>query len=137
MSCYKTARTINPRSAILLTYLGVNYKTMGQYDEAIECYEQAISLDSRNPLPRFQLGILLSLMGRDIEALEQLEALREESPREAHLYIQIGKIYAKLDQAENALKYYNISLDLNPKNQSDIKNLIEQLHGTPNFPIIP
>lgn len=76
-------------------------------------------------------------MDRNQEALEQLEALREESPKESHLYVQIGKIYAKLEQPHEALKYYNIALDLNPKGQSDIKNLIEQLHGTPNFPIIP
>lgn len=133
LQCYKAARTINPRSSILLTYLGVNFKALGQYQEAIECYNQALRLDSKNPLPRFQLAILLSTMNRDQEALTHLENLRQESPKEAHLYIQMGKIHAKLGHPERALKYYNDAQELNPKNTTEIKNLIEQLHGIPNF----
>jgi tetratricopeptide (TPR) repeat protein len=129
LQCYKAARLINPRSSILLTYIGVNYKAIGHYKEAIDCYELAIKLDRKNPLPRFQLGVLLSILDREEEALAQLEFLRHESPRESHLYIQIGKIYAKLGQSERALKYYNDAQELNPKASTEIKNLIEQLHG--------
>lgn len=129
LQSYKAARLINPRSSILLTYIGVNYKSIGHYKEAIDCYELAIKLDRKNPLPRFQLGVLLSILDRDDEALSQLEFLRHESPREAHLYIQIGKIYAKTGQTERALKFYNDAQELNPKASTEIKNLIEQLHG--------
>ena len=88
---------------------------MGHYTEAIECHEQAIKLDKRNPLPKFQLGVLLSFMNRDEEALSQLEELRKDSPKESHLWVQIGKIYAKMSQPERAIKFYNEAQELNPK----------------------
>ena len=128
LQSYRAAKNINPRSSILLTYLGVNYKALGQYQDAINAFKKAIEIDKRNPLPRFQLGVLLSVLDRDVEALEQLEDLRKESPKEAHLYIQIGKIHAKLGNFEKALKAYNDAHDLNPKNHSEIQSLIEQLH---------
>ncbi|OMJ87781.1 hypothetical protein SteCoe_10424 [Stentor coeruleus] len=137
LQCYKAARTINPNSSILLTYLGVNYKSLNNLSEAINCFESAIKLDKKNPLPRFQLGILLSQMNRDSDALRYLEGLCQENSKESHLYIQIGKIYAKLGHPEKALKFYNDAQELNPKNQNEIKNLIEQLHGNSSFPIIP
>ena len=133
LQCYKEARTINPNSSILLTYLGVNYKSLNNFPEAISCFEAAIKLDKKNPLPKFQLGILLSYMNRDREALKYLEALCQENSKESHLYIQIGKIYAKIGQSEKALKCYNDAQELNPKNQNEIKNLIEQLHGSSSF----
>lgn len=128
LQSYRAAKNINPRSSILLTYLGVNYRALNQYQEAINAFRKAIEIDKRNPLPRFQLGVLLSVLDRDDEALEQLEALRKESPKEAHLYIQIGKIQAKLGNCDKALKAYNDAHDLNPKNHSEIQSLIEQLH---------
>ena len=137
LQCYKAARAINQNSSILLTYLGVNYKSLNNFVEAISCFEGAIKIDKKNPLPRFQMGILLSQMNRDSEALRYLEALCQENSKEAHLYIQIGKIYAKIGQPEKELKYYNDAQELNPKNHSEIKNLIEQLHGTKSFPFIP
>jgi anaphase-promoting complex subunit 3 len=137
LQCYKAARAINPNSSILLTYLGVNYKSLNNLSEAIHCFEAAIKLDKKNPLPRFQLGILLSQMNRDQEALRFLEELCQENSKESHLYIQIGKIYAKLGQPEKSLKFYNDAQELNPKNHNEIKNLIEQLHGSSSFPVIP
>lgn len=137
LQCYKAARSINPNSSIILTYLGVNYKATGHYDEAINCFEAAIRLDKKNPLPKFQLGILLSQLDRDTEALGHLEALCQENARESHLYIQIGKIYAKLGQPEKALRHYNDAQELNPKNHSEIKNLIEQLHVNSSLSMIP
>ena len=134
---YKDARQINPVSGIILTYLGVNYKTIGHHEEAINCFEEAIRLDKNNPLPKFQLGILLSQLDRDQDALSHLETLCQENPRESHLYIQIGKIHAKLGDAQKAMKFYNDAQDLNPKNQTEVKNLIEQLHGSSSFPIVP
>jgi anaphase-promoting complex subunit 3 len=133
LQCYKEARVVNPNSSILMTYLGVNYKSLNNFPEAINSFEAAIKLDKKNPLPKFQLGILLSYMNRDKEALKYLEGLCQENSKESHLYIQIGKIYAKIGQAEKALKCYNDAQELNPKNHNEIKNLIEQLHGTSSY----
>ena len=137
LECYKSARNINPQSSILLTYLGVNYKSLNCFAEAITCFNDAIKVDKKNPLPRFQLGVLLHAMNRDEEALEHLELLCKENARESHLYIQIGKIYAKLGKPDIALKYYNDAQELNPKCNTEVKNLIEQLHGTSSISLIP
>ena len=54
-------------------------------------------------------------MGRDSEALKILMEIRDERPKEATVYILIGRIYKKLGDKLKALENFNCALDLDPK----------------------
>lgn len=54
-------------------------------------------------------------MGKDQEALDILLTLNQLLAKEAPVYVSIGKIYKKMGKINEALKYFNGALDLDPK----------------------
>lgn len=78
------------------------------YDEALQCLDKAVKLDPSKVLPRFDRTRVLQKAGRlqvssnhtsgrlwsrDIqEALTELEELARRVPKEAQIYLQMGKV---------------------------------------------
>ena len=85
-------------------------------------------MDPNNPLNRYQKATVLISLGRLREALSVLEELSTKLPREGQIHILIGNIYKELGNLDIALSHYNIALDLEPKEASLIRNLIEKLN---------
>ena len=53
--------------------------------------------------------------------------MKELLPKEAPIYINIGKIYKKFGKIKEALENFNIALDLDPKDINQVKNLIKNI----------
>ena len=53
--------------------------------------------------------------------------MKEQLPKEAPIYINIGKIYKKFGKIKEALENFNIALDLDPKDINQVKNLIKNI----------
>ena len=55
--------------------------------------------------------------------------LQEIAPNEASVWFQMGKIYKKLEQHDEALRHYNTALDLKPSSSDSnmIKSAIEKI----------
>ena len=68
----------------------------------MKCFEHAESLDPLNPLNKYQKATVLTSLERYEEALKVLEDLLIQVPKEAPIYIVIGKIYKKLGNIEKA-----------------------------------
>ena len=68
-------------------------------------------------------------MGRYEDALVVFNELTHLVPNEAPLYLQIGKIQKKLGRTDLALQAYNRALDLDPKDNNLVKNLIENINN--------
>lgn len=66
-------------------------------------------------------------MNKDLEALNLLQELKQQLPKEAPIYINIGKIFKKLGKIKEALENFNIALDLDPKDINQVKNLIKNI----------
>ena len=67
------------------------------------------------------------------EALNVLNTLLETCPKEAPIHVLAGKIYKKQGRKDVALKHYEAALDLDPKDTSMVKSLIDKLHGDNEF----
>ena len=65
--------------------------------------------------------------GKNDEALEILKKLEENMPKEAHIYIPIGKIYKSKKDYKKALDYFNKAIHLESKDSNLAKTLIERL----------
>lgn len=61
------------------------------------------------------------------DALEVLEKLTHLVPKEAPVYIMIGKIHKKLGRKDLALQAFNIALELDPKDTNMVKSSIDKL----------
>ena len=55
--------------------------------------------------------------------------MQEIAPNEASVWFQMGKIYKKLEQHDEALRHFNTALDLKPSSSDSnlIKSAIEKI----------
>mmetsp|Transcript_7008 Transcript_7008/g.25848 ORF Transcript_7008/g.25848 Transcript_7008/m.25848 type:complete len:818 (-) Transcript_7008:193-2646(-) len=127
---FKKAKDINPRSSVLFCCLGMASHKLKRNNEALQLLETAITMDSKNPLAKFEKASVLMSMELYHEAIQELEALKDQAPREASVYFQMGKIYKKLDQVDRAMVNFSIALDLKPSSAdiNQIKSAIEKLN---------
>ncbi|KAI5667806.1 hypothetical protein M9H77_17659 [Catharanthus roseus] len=127
---FRMAFQINPRSSVIMSYLGTALHALKKDKEALEMIERAIIADRKNPLPLYQkANILLSMDNLD-GALEVLEELKEYAPRESSVYALMGRIYKRLNMYDKAMLHFGLSLDLKPSaaDVAAIKAAIEKLH---------
>ncbi|KAB1224409.1 hypothetical protein CJ030_MR2G016298 [Morella rubra] len=111
---FRMAFQINPRSSVIMSYLGTALHALKRSDEALVIMEKAILADKKNPLPMYQkASILVSLENFD-EALEALEELKEYAPRESSVYALMGKIYKRRNMHDRAMLHFGLALDLKP-----------------------
>ncbi|XP_062090877.1 cell division cycle protein 27 homolog B [Humulus lupulus] len=126
---FRMAFQINPRSSVIMSYLGTALHTLKRSEEALLMLEKAILADKKNPLPMYQkANILMNLEDFD-EALEVLEELKEYAPRESSVYALMGRIYKRRNMPEKAMFHYGLALDLKPSatDVATIKAAIEKL----------
>ncbi|XP_020239897.1 cell division cycle protein 27 homolog B [Cajanus cajan] len=132
---FRMAFQINPRSSVILTYLGTALHALKRSEEALVIMEKAILADKKNPLPMYQkANILMSLSNFD-EALDVLEDLKQCAPDESSVYALMGNIYRRRNMHERAMFHYGIALDLKPSatDAAIIKAAIEKLHIPDEF----
>lgn len=126
---FKQAITINQRSAVLFTYLGMTMHNGNDPHKALEQFEKAENLDPSNPLNKYQKATVLMSLEKYNEALQVLLELMAQVPKEAPIHIVIGKIYKKLGNVDKALQHFTKALDLDPKDTNMVKSLIDKIHS--------
>lgn len=93
----------------------------------MHCFNAGCEIDANNPLNLYQKSQVLLALGRDQEALEILLNLKQNVSKEAPIYVNIGKIYKKMGDIQEALKYFNGALDLDPKDINQVKSMIDRI----------
>ena len=68
-------------------------------------------------------------MNRLDESIEVLEELKALCPKEAPIYVTMGKIYRKKGEKKKALQAYTMALELDQKDTNMVKSLIDKLHS--------
>ena len=132
---FTKAISINPRSPVLYSYLGLSYASAGDYEskcfslEALRHFDNSEQLDGTDVMNKYQKAdVLVKLEQYDL-ALTELEKLRNLVPKEAPIPLLIGKIYKKKGNIQQAHFYFTLALDLDPKDSQKIKQYIESLHS--------
>ena len=100
-----------------------------QSTEAISYFEMAENMDPGNALNRFQKANVLFFLEKYEGALRVLDELMKMCPKEAPIHILTGKIYKKQGRKDLALNHFETALDLDPKDTSMVKNLIDKIHS--------
>ncbi|XP_074278410.1 cell division cycle protein 27 homolog B isoform X2 [Silene latifolia] len=127
---FRVASQINPRSSVIMSYLGTALHYLKRNEEALLMMEKAILADKKNPLPMYQKANILFSMDKYDAALEVLEELKEYAPRECSIYALMGKIYKRKNVYDKAMLHFGLALDLKPSaaDVATIKAAIEKLH---------
>ncbi|KOM56340.1 hypothetical protein LR48_Vigan10g223200 [Vigna angularis] len=132
---FRMAFQINPRSSVILSYLGTALHALKRSWEALAIMEKAILADKKNPLPMYQKASILISLEKFDEALDVLEELKEGGPRESSVYALMGNIYRRRNMHERAMFHYGVALDLKPSatDAAVIKAAVEKLHIPDEF----
>lgn len=131
---FRRAMEINPASSVLHCYLAMALHAEGIHEkteEALEVLASAISRDSRNPQLHFQKAHILVAEGNLEDALDALLVVKEYAPKEAHVYALLGQVYQQLGEAQQAILHLNTAIDLDPKQASALKALMDRIDDPP------
>ncbi|MDZ4158294.1 MAG: tetratricopeptide repeat protein [Anaerolineaceae bacterium] len=104
---YERAIAIQPNLTFLYLSLGVNYRHLKRYDEALENFAQAVAINNRlgikDPLPYVAIGKTYSQIGEFFAASRNvLRALRVD-PLNQDTYGVLGVVYFKSRNYEGAI----------------------------------
>jgi len=108
------------------------FMAAGNFLEAETTWRKVLTLDPEDDLARYNLGLTLMKLEKNEDAIASLQASFEKSkqpPFYPDAVFQIGQAFAKLEQWENAIVYYQQVLDM--------QDLKEQDFYAMNFPHLP
>lgn len=97
--------------------LGLAYKEMGLYDEAIKAFEKVLRAPGREVQCHIMIGMCHREMGNASEAIQQFKQGLHAEPqeRERHsLYYEIAMTYESIDDEGEALYYFEMIMKRDP-----------------------
>ena len=112
---YRTAASINPTNAVLITCIGFVLEKQKNLKAALVKYSEACQIAERNFLPRFKKAKALMTLGQPERALIELRVLKDIAPDEANVHFWLGRVYKVLRQKGEAIRHFTMALNLDPK----------------------
>ncbi len=104
-------------SALFFNELGVAYRNLGKYPEAIEAYRAGLLRDPENPVLMKNLGDAYFLKKEYPLAIEQYQKALRGNPRFHQARYSLGVTYYRLEKYQQALDEFEIVLKLNPEDR--------------------
>ncbi len=115
---YLKLMKVAPKSARSFQVMGSVAATDGNWKAALDAYRQAVTLDPSLVGVHLQIAILLLTNSPDADAWQQaLPELQQElrlDPRSAQAEYEIGEIYRKHGQLDDAVTTFRQALEFNP-----------------------
>ncbi|NUM37040.1 MAG: hypothetical protein HUU50_21065 [Candidatus Brocadiae bacterium] len=112
------------KKAWIYFYQGLEKKRLCLWEEALESFHTAAALDAESPRIHAHLAdcfASLNLKEKALNSLQQAEKYINQN--DYMLFFDIGKVYEKLQDQENAKKMYQKALILFPKFQKARESL--------------
>ncbi|CAK9304069.1 unnamed protein product [Gordionus sp. m RMFG-2023] len=115
---YKKALSINPKRAIMMCHLGIVYKQLCKYDQAMKCFDDTLKSDPKLILAKFyRAELLLNHQKNYNDALRELMELSQLAPDESKIYHSIAKVHEKMGRKIECLKYLDWALCMEQRHQ--------------------
>ncbi|MCU0607832.1 MAG: tetratricopeptide repeat protein [Candidatus Edwardsbacteria bacterium] len=119
---------LDPKSKVF-AQLADAYRKAGMLDEAIETCKRGVEQNPEFATGRLVLGKCYLAKKMSALAIEELQAAARIDPQNLAAYRQLAQAYEEQGQKDEAIRYYQRILDLEP-GESEIEQKIEQLKGT-------
>ncbi len=114
---FEEALELNPKKediASIYSYMGISLRDMNQYRQAITVLEKATAYDSERTDIHNLMGFCHFKLKEHEKAIECFrEALRID-PASAIDYANIASNYRDMDKKDQAIRYYELALELDP-----------------------
>jgi tetratricopeptide (TPR) repeat protein len=109
-----TTLELNAKHIPALIKMGELHIQRKEYAKALESYQALIRQNIKVPVVNFNAGLALLEMGQPKDAVPYLEEAVAKQPGVASWHLNLARAYHKSHQLQKALKYYRISLRINP-----------------------
>jgi tetratricopeptide (TPR) repeat protein len=95
--------------------LGLSYINAELYEKALDSFDFALAIEPEHNSSLFHSGYAFSLLGKHKEAIDIYHSLLDKDGDDADsmIHYYIGECYEKLDDFQNARKYYKKASKLN------------------------
>ncbi len=104
---YKKAAAIYPNLTFLYLRIGVNYRQLRQFDEAMRWFEKAVTINKQlgvnDPLPYLAISKTQSQVGDFFNAARNVKAALKFNPTNPEVYGSLGLVYFKSRNYETAI----------------------------------
>ena len=114
----------NPRNVEVLNLLGWALLNSGQVDNAFSVWKRSLAIDKNNASTKdnlvrahLSLGKKLRESGLYTPALVHFKALLRYMPKSAEVHFEIGSTYSMKGDIHSAMREFNTTLQLDPKNK--------------------
>ena len=107
---FESAIAINTNIADLHLALGRNYRYLEQFDKAVEEFNRANALNPGDPLPNFYISRTYAAIGEYAKAIQFAEQSLKVAPTDPYMYGNLGTMYYKNHQYEDAVKPLKIAV---------------------------
>ncbi|MBW1649941.1 MAG: tetratricopeptide repeat protein [Deltaproteobacteria bacterium] len=132
-SCIKEMKKVikyEPNNAQALNYIGYTYTNMGKnLAEAEKFIRKALTISQKNGYIIDSLGWVLYKKGKYQEAIIQLEIARQYVKDDPIILEHLGDAYAKKNRIKAAIQYYQESMELSKKNNTELKKKMKRLEN--------
>lgn len=123
---------MNPTYAQAYSYLGMSYKELQMWEEALESFRMAVALSPEHyPWNWINIGDILINLGRYQEAISALNEGIKLLPNDSFAHTCLGKAYVGLGDLEKAREYLHRAIQLDPTDQRPVVEL-QKLEGNFN-----
>ena len=119
------AKRYDAVSALLLCLYGEAYAKTGDKEKALKIYREAMNMDDTLPEAYAGIGFVLSDENNPNSAIKFLKHAHTLSPYNTDYMYVIIEEYNKIGEYDNALKFVNEILDLNPYDENVYISMME------------
>ncbi|MCF8078242.1 MAG: YcaO-like family protein [Desulfobacterales bacterium] len=100
--------------ATICSYLGVCFKEMGRYRQALEVLEKGLSIDPARTDILNLMGFCRFKLGDHEKAIEHFKTLLDLDPSSAIDYANIAVNYREMGDPQKAVEYFELALAIDP-----------------------
>jgi tetratricopeptide (TPR) repeat protein len=109
--------SIDKRHAHAHLYCGIARRHIGDLDFSVDHLEEAAFLSPDSLEPKLELIRTCKLADKEDRILEILKQVEEEAPQDAYAYFELGRVCAQLERTEDARRYLERTLELDPTHE--------------------
>jgi len=111
------------KDPVLFYNLGIIYRNLDQYSEAIAALQRAIKVNPAMKIAWFKLGLSYEDVQKYERAIETFKELIELDPRDKHSWNDLGISYQYNDQYTKAVEAFKNALIIDPRYDIALFNL--------------
>ncbi len=122
---------VTENNYVMHNNLGIEFKSQGRFDEAIEQFGKSIKIKSNYAKAHNNLGNVLQAKGKYDEAISHYRYALKVIPDDAKLHNNLGFALKSQGKSDEAIEHYRQALKINPNFAASHKGLADILAASP------